>query len=218
MPHLKRQNIGKFWPIARKGTKYLAVASHNQKDSMPLVVVMRDVLGLVKSKKELRKLINEKKIKINHKEITDVNYPIRLFDKLILVDAKKNYRASLSKNKKFILEEVSDKVAEKKLYKIIGKKMLPGKKVQLNLMHDKNIISNEKVSVGDSVLFNFKENKVEEMVPMEKGKKGFVIKGKHAGYQGMIDEIMDRGGKKIAKISSDEGKINVWTKNIVALE
>ena len=216
--HLKRQNIGKFWPIPRKGTKYLAVASHNQKDSIPLIVVMREMLGLVKSKKELQKLINEKQIKINRKEIRDVNYPLCLFDKLTLVDSKKNYRVSLSKNKKFILEEVSDKVAEKKLYKVMSKKMLPGKKIQLNLMHNKNILSNEKVNTGDSILFNFKENKIDEVVTMEKGKKGFVIEGKHAGYQGMINDIMERGGKRIAKIISDEGKINVWTKNVVALE
>ena len=53
MVHLKRQNIGKFWQIPRKGTKYLTVASHNQKKSIPLVVFMREILKIVRNKKEL---------------------------------------------------------------------------------------------------------------------------------------------------------------------
>ena len=42
--YLKRHKIGKFWPVPRKGTKYLAVATHNKNDAIPLVVVVRDVL------------------------------------------------------------------------------------------------------------------------------------------------------------------------------
>ena len=29
---------------------------------------------------------------------------------------------------------------------------------------------------------------------------------------------MERGGKSIAKIISDEGKVNVWIKNIIVIE
>ena len=73
MAHLKRQGIGKFWPIKRKGTAYLAVATHNQKESIPLVVVLRDVLKIVKNKKELKRALNDKQILINQKEIRETN-------------------------------------------------------------------------------------------------------------------------------------------------
>ena len=56
--HIKRKNIGKFWPVPRKGTKYLAVPSHNNSESISLVVVIRDVLKLVRNKKELKRLLN----------------------------------------------------------------------------------------------------------------------------------------------------------------
>jgi len=52
---------------------------------------------------------------------------------------------------------------------------------------------------------------------MEKGKDAFVIKGKHAGINGKIIEIVDRGGKQLAKISFGEEKINVWVKNIIVV-
>ena len=218
MTHVNRHNIGKFWTIPRKGSKYLALASHDKKDSMPLVVVLRDVLKLIKNKKELQRLINEKQVQINHKEIRNTNYPVCLFDIISLLPSKKHYQASLSKHKKMIFNEVPSKDAESKIFKIISKKILPGKKLQINLMHGKNLISNEKAKTGDSVLLNLKDNKIIKIIPMENGKNAFVIKGKHAGYNGKINEIMERGGKSIAKITSEEGKVNVWTKNIIVIE
>jgi small subunit ribosomal protein S4e len=218
MGHVNRQNIGKFWPIARKGTKYLALASHDKSDSIPLVVVLRDVLKVVRNRKELQRVINEKQIQINHKEVQNTNYPVCLFDVINIVSNKKNYQAILSKHKKMIFNEVSDKEAESKIFKVSDKKILPGEKIQINLMHGKNIISDEKVKTGDSILLNLKDNKIMKVLPMEKGNNAFVIKGKHAGYSGQIDEIVSRGGKEIAKIRSEEGKVNVWTKNIIIIK
>jgi len=77
-------------------------------------------------------------------------------------------------------------------------------------------LSNSKAP--SSILLNLKDNKILEILPMEKGKNAFVIKGKHAGYSGKINEIVSRGGKEIAKISSEEGKVNVWTKNIIIIK
>ena len=38
------------------------------------------------------------------------------------------------------------------------------------------------------------------------------------GAEPLLQEIMDRVGKSIAKIISDEGKVNVWIKNIIVIE
>jgi ribosomal protein S4E len=214
MPHIKRQNMGKFWPVSRKGTKYVAVASHNQKNSISLVIVMRNILNLVKTKKELKKAINEKLIKINNKEIRDVNYPLGLFD--VLSVGGKNYRAGLSANKKMIFEEVKD--VKNKTVKIIGKKILGKDKIQLNLMDGRNVLSKEKAKVGDSAVISF-DGKLEKIIKMEKGKIGFVFEGKHAGHKGKIENIVERGGKNLAQIvDEDKKKINVWIKNVIVME
>lgn len=218
MTHVNRQNIGKFWSIPRKGTKYLAVASHNKSDSVPLVVVLRDILKIIRNKKELKRLINEKKIQVNHKEIRVTNYPIGLFDVINFTEAKENYQATFSEHKKMVFEKISDKQSGTKIFKIMNKKILPGKKIQLNLMHGKNIISNEKANTGDSILLNLKDGKIVKIIPMEKGNNVFVIKGKHAGHKGKIEDIIERGGKTIAKILADEEKVNVWIKNIIVIE
>jgi len=216
--HIKRKTIGKFWPIPRKGTKYVAVPKHNKKDSLSLIIVIRDILKIVRNKKELKRLLNEGKIQVNHKIVREATYPISLFDIITLPEAKKHFKAELSPQKKMIFKELSEKESESKIYKILNKRLIEDGKVQFNLMHGKNILIKEKANVGDSLLFNMKSNKVEKVIPMEKGKEAFVVDGKHAGNIGKIEEIIERGGKKLAKINSKEGKINVWIKNIIVVK
>jgi small subunit ribosomal protein S4e len=131
MAHLKRKTVEKFWSIPRKGTKYVAVPNHNQREAIPLVVVIRDMLKLVRNTKELKKLLQEKQIQINHRLVHETNYPISLFDILSLPAAKKHYKAMLSSNKKLIMEEVNDKEANVKIFKVLNKKVLDAKIIQL---------------------------------------------------------------------------------------
>jgi small subunit ribosomal protein S4e len=216
--HLKRNEIGKFWPIPRKGNKYVALSTHNKKESMPLVVIARDILKVVKNRKELKGIISERKVLVNHKIIKETNYPVGLFDIITFPDSNKNYKAVLSKNKKMDFKEVSQKESQTKVYRINGRVKLGKDKIQLNLIEGKNIISKEKVKTGDSVVLNLKDNKIIKIILLEKGRTVFVIKGKHMGVEGKITEIVERGGKSIAKISYEDKKINVWIKNIIVME
>jgi small subunit ribosomal protein S4e len=214
--HLNRNNVNKNWPVPRKnGTKYIAVSNHNNRESIPLIVAIRDILKLVRTSKELKKIINEKQVKINGKEIRTTKYPIGLLDILSL--DKDNYKLSIGTNKKYIFEEVSGKDAETKYIKIIGKKILSKNETQLNLSDGRNIISKDSVKTGDSVLLNVSNNKIEKIIKMEKGNKALVFKGKHSGKSGIIEKIVERGGKIIAEIKADNEKINVWLKNIIVM-
>lgn len=211
--HINRKNTGKFWPIPRKGTKYVAVSTHNRKSSMPLSVIMRDILKLVKSAKELKRILNEGKIKINEKEVRDVKYPIGLFD--ILSFNNKHYKSNFNGKKNFF-EEVKNEEAHTKIIKIIGKNKLKNNIIQLNLTDGRNILTNEKAEVEDSVLYDLNSKKIKKIIKMNKGSTGFVIKGKHSGQKGKILEIINAGGKKLA-IIEDKEKMTVWTKNIIAM-
>jgi len=211
--HKNRYNMGKFWPVAKKGTKYVAKSSHNNSNSVPLAVLMRDVLKLVRTTKELKKVLNEKQIKVSGKEIRDTNYPIGLFDMITAGD--KTFRVILGGNKKFKMEESKDDGT--KVIKIVGKKNLGKKGIQFNLMDGRNVLSNEKANVGDSVIYNYNDAKISKIIKMDKGSEGFVIKGKHAGVRGKIVDIVEQGGKKIAVINDDKEKINVWVKNVIAM-
>lgn len=215
--YLKRQAVRIFWPIPRKGKKYLAVATHEASRGIPLVVVMRDILNFVKNKKELKKLINDKKILINRKVIRKINYPVLLFDSISFPSIKKNYRAVL-KNKKVGFKEIEENEASTRIYKIISKKRLKGGKMQINLSSGKNILSSEKARVGDFAVLNVFENKIIRMIALQKGTNVAVVSGKHIGVYGKIKGIKSEGQNKIAEIISDKGEgIEVDTKNLFAV-
>ena len=52
--HLKRQKIPKKWPVPRKGTTYVVKPSFNLKHGIPILVILRDILGLAQNKKEVK--------------------------------------------------------------------------------------------------------------------------------------------------------------------
>ena len=213
--HLKRQSIKKSWPIPRKGTKYLAVAAHEKNQGIPLSVVMRDILGLTRNKKELQKLINDKKVLVNGKTVRDVKYPILLFDSISFPEVKKHYRAVL-KDKKMSFEEESESAAKNRAYRVMNKKQLKGNKTQLNLSNGKNLLSSEKVDTGDFVVLNFDDNKIVKKISLQKGTEAIVVKGKHMGMQGKIKEITGEGNSKIAEIVVDGEGIKVDIENLFA--
>ncbi len=212
--HIKRQVIKKFWPVPRKGTVFLSVVTHNKTDGVPLMTIMRDVLKLVRTRKELKKLINGKKIQINGKTIRETNYPLMLFDVLSLPSIKKNYVAVL-KSKKMHLEELPEKDAGSRTYKVLGKTPLKSKKIQINLSNGKNVISSEKIKVGDFVLISNSHNKIIKIAPIEKGSQVNIVKGKHVGKEGKINSIVKEGENNVAEIETkDKDKIRVKVEDL----
>lgn len=212
--HLKRQMIGKFWPVPRKGTKFLAVASHEKEKAIPLVVVLRDILRIIDNKKELKKIINEKRILVNNKIIKETNFPVLLFDVISFPNIKKYYRSVFSK-RKIVFEEISEEKSFFKAYKVERKKILKGKKIQINLSDGRNLLSKQNINPGDSVLFNFKDKKIEKVLKSKKDAVVVVLKGKYIGSYGKIREICE---KKFVKIELKDKEVDVDKKNIMVVE
>src|SRR3989344_7084286 len=103
MTHLKRQKMPNTWPLKRKGTKYLAIGIN--KNSIPAIIFLRDIMKLGENKKEIKKIIHDKMIKINGKIIHDDKYALRLFD--VLEIGGKKFKIML-KNKKFCHESANE--------------------------------------------------------------------------------------------------------------
>lgn len=215
--HLKRQEVPKSWPVYRKGTKYIVRPSFNLESSVPLLIVLRDILKLVQNRKEAKRIIFLKQVLLNNKVPKDEKIPVLLFDAISIVSAKKYYRLGLSDKGKFQLNEISEKESERKIAKIVNKKILKGKKVQLNFQDGRNILSNANFKINDSALINFREKKIEKFLPLKENSRAIVFDGKHAGKSGNIKSIDLQ--KKIAELETGNGeKINVLIKQIMVTE
>ncbi|MCL5018416.1 MAG: hypothetical protein M1416_01465, partial [Candidatus Pacearchaeota archaeon] len=185
-------------------------------EGVPVLVALRDMMEIVQNRKEAKKAIHSRHILLNEKAVIDEKNNIQLFDTVSIVPLKKSYRLELSKNGKFYFNEIKENEASKKIAKIINKKMLKGKKIQLNLSDGRNFISDMKCNVNDSVSINLKEGKIEKCIPLKEKSKIVIFAGKHLGDKGEIMNI--NAEEKTAKINSEGKEMNILIKQLMATE
>jgi len=214
--HLKRQKAPKKWPISRKENVFIVRPNSNIKNGIPVLVVLRDILKITQTRKEVKKAIHQKNILLNQKPLKDEKESATLFDIITIVPSKKNYRIDLSENRKFKVEEVNKNDSEVKVSKIIGKKTLKGKKTQLNLMDGRNILSEMKCKVNDSVIIKFNDKKIDKCLPLKEKSKVIIFDGKHMGKRGTIEKIIEE--RKMASVKCVTEKLNILIKQLMVLE
>jgi small subunit ribosomal protein S4e len=212
MSHLKRQAVPKEWPIARKGTTFVVKSSSK---GVPVLVVLRDMLRIAQNRKEVKKAIHMKHLIISNKVVNDEKKCLELFDILTIIPSKKNYKLILSEKGKYDLEEISEKETKEKIAKIIDKKSLKNKKVQLNLWDGRNYITDIKCEVNDSVIIDLEKNKISKCIPLKEKTKVLVIGGKHAGLSGVIETLKPE--LKMVEIKTNTSKFNVLIKQLMVV-
>jgi len=216
MAHLKRHRVPKNWPVARKGSAYLVKPNSDLSKGMPILVVLRDVLGIAQNKKEVKKAVYLKNVLLNNKPVKSEKESVVLFDTIVLAPSKKAYRIGLSESGKFAVDEIKENEASNKIAKIVNKKMLKGKKTQLNLSDGRNFLSDIKCKVNDSLLINFKGNKIEKCLEMKEGAEVVVFEGKHTGSKGVIRKIKPE--RKMVSLTTNEKELNVLIKQIMVVK
>jgi len=237
MAHIKKTQMPKSWPVPRKGKgkRFVAVPSHATSKGISLLFLLRDVLKIVKTRKEARYMTFNEMVKVNNKMRKDENFPVQVFDTINLspsasnrhdptgpdysADPEKvmiNYRLEIV-NKKFNLVEISAKDAETKIVKIVGKKILAKDKIQMNLDDGQNIITKEKFSVGDSIVLNTKNDKIVKVLPLKEGAKIEVIVGKHAGEKGKLEGFEELVRGRTYKIKLEDKTVSLPYKTILVI-
>jgi len=211
--HLKRQKVPKNWPIKRKGTTYIVRPNANISNGIPILVALRDMLKLAQNRKEVKKAIHIKNLLLNGFPVKDEKDSILLFDTLTIVPSNESYRLSLSEKGKFQIEKIKTGEETHKIAKVINKKVLKGKKIQLNLSDGRNFLSDIKCNVNDSVLIDLKKKKIEKCLPLKEKGEVLVFAGKHAGKKANINKIDQV--KKMSELTFENKKINVLIKQLI---
>ncbi len=193
MSHLKRLVTPRSWPIKRKANAFVTRQSpgpHRIKSSLPLNVVLRDLLQLTQRTRETKKVLHDGKIFVDQRAQKDHRFPVGVMDILSIPDLQKNYTVLYDLRGNFIFHEISSEAAGAKLCKIVDKTILRGKKVQLNLYDGKNIIvERDAYHSGDTVVVSLKDMKVTKHIKLENGALVFLTGGRHIGKTGTLVEI-----------------------------
>ncbi len=216
MAHLKRQKVPKNWQVKRKGSTYVVRPNFNISKGIPILVVLRDILKIGENRREIKKIIHQKKVQHNGKSVKDEKNSVLLFDTISLIPPRKHYRLELSEKRKFKVKEINEEESERKTAKIIGKKILKGKKNQLNLSDGRNFISDIKCNINDSVLIDLKNKKIIKCLPLKEKAKIIVFEGKHAGEVGVIKKIVPEN--KLVEVEIKDNKVSILIKQLMVIE
>ena len=72
--HLKRLAIPRSWPLPRKTTIWVTrprAGAHSLERCMPLNIVIRDVIGLARSTREVRTILHNGLVKVDGRIVKD---------------------------------------------------------------------------------------------------------------------------------------------------
>ncbi|HKL23289.1 MAG TPA: KOW motif-containing protein [Candidatus Nanoarchaeia archaeon] len=210
MTHLKRKSIPKEWPMSRKGSTFVA---KNISKGVPILVVIRDIMKIARNRKEVKKAIHMKHLLVSNRIVNDEKKSMELFDTLTIIPSKKNYQLILSEHGKYDVKEISEKETKEKISKIIDKKIVKGKKSQLNLWDGRNYLSDIKCQVNDSVLIDLEKNKILKCLPLKEKCEVLIIGGKHAGDKGVVKRIDLE--EKMVEVKTKDEQFNVLIKQIM---
>ncbi|MBT3303771.1 30S ribosomal protein S4e [Candidatus Woesearchaeota archaeon] len=203
--HLKRIATSKNWKIQKKEEKYVAKpkpGSHSMEYGIPLVLALRDLLKIGKTRKEIRDILHHQEVLVDGKQTKDHKRMVGLMDTISFPKIKKNYRIILDDRGKLNLIEIDEKEAKIKLNKVKGKVMV-GKKIQLNLFDGRNIlVEKTDVKVKATVAIEVPTQKILEQFNFEKGANILLTGGKHIGTVGIVESV--EGNKLVFKNEKNE--------------
>src|SRR3989344_9677608 len=222
--HLKRLSAPKAWPINRKEKKWITKSNpgpHKLDESMPLNLIVKDLLKYAKTTREVKNILNKKEILINKKPVTEIKFPIGILDIIEIPKTKEYFLFLLNKKGKFFLKKINEKKSELKYLSIIGKKILKKNKIQINFYNGNNLITeNKDYKIGDTLLMDLKDKKIIKHLKLEKGSTVYLKKGKYIGSIGIIENINspDTSNNSIIEINIGEKKVNTIKKNILVID
>ncbi len=189
---LKRQMAPLFWGINRKNKRFAITVkpgSHSKNRSIPTAILLRDVLKMVTTLREAKSVIYNGKINVDGITRKSLHHSIGLMDVIELQGISDVYR--LVPTHGHILQPIKIDSSEKskKIVKVTSKTTIRGKKTQLGFHDGRTIIADNNVNVGDSCLIQIPEQKILDVIKLEKNSLVIVTKGVNTGQIGHINNI-----------------------------
>ncbi len=203
---LKRKPAPRFWPIHRKELPWIvkpSSGSHSLQGCLPLTLVLRDMLGVAQTRKEVKMILSEGKVLVDGQIRKKDDFPVGLMDVISMPDMNKYYRVMPS-HKGLVLTPISKEESNIKLVRVEDKTTTT-KGMQISLHDGSNML----VKVADpknpqEVTYNtfdilkitYPEKQVTQTLKTKEGNLAVITGGKNIGKQGKIVEIEKTEAKK----------------------
>ncbi len=205
--HLKRLAAPHFWPILRKEHVWVVKprpGPHPIERSIPLLVLVRDVLGYAETAREARRIIAEGKFWIDGVPRKDYKFPVGLMDVISIPETDEHYRMVPHPQKFLWPLEIPKEEAGLKLVRIENKTTVKGGHIQLNLHDGRNILvrvsnpsnpAEDTYKTMDSLLIRVPSQEIVEHIRFNKGSLAIVIDGRNVGRVGRVIDVVKGMGR-----------------------
>ncbi len=187
----KRLSAPRSWKIYRKSHTWVVntiPGPHRKELSVPLLVLIRDILGLCETAREGRYIINRGEILIDGKVRKNYRFPVGLFDVVSIPKLNKHFRMIMDSHGRIVPREIPEEEKNRKVARVINKYMAPGGRLMITTHDGRNF--EYEANIGDSVVINLEKNAIEARIPLEKGTLAYILSGRYSGSVGKVLEVI----------------------------
>ena len=182
--HMKRLTMPRSWPLPRKSSVWIQKPNpcgHPLDLCMPMGVILRDVLGVAQNRREAKKILHSKLVKVDGAIETDIGRGVGLMDVLTVGDV--SYKCVLDTNGKLRYRTIPAKETLTKICRVMGKTTIKGAKTQVHLHDGRNLLFNEnpEYKTGDSLVISLPDQEVKSYHKFEEGSIAYLTGGNHIG-------------------------------------
>lgn len=197
----KRISAPPIWRIPRKAYKFAprTIPGPHKKDrSIPLQIILRDMLGYGLTRNEVKKILSKRYVAVDGRVRIDPRYPVGFMDVLTIIPNDEYYRIIPAPDNRIFLHPIDKKEAKIKPCFVKGKHTVKGGHIQLTLHDGRNILIKVKdpkkplengYKTHDTLVITIPEQKIKKRIPFKEGVIALVVAGKNMGYVGKIVDI-----------------------------
>ena len=190
---VKRTAAPGFWQISRKDKRFVvrtAPGPHPKSYSYPVLVVLRDILALARTRREALTALNDGNVRIDGRVVRSEAFPVGLMDVIDLVNTGKSYRIVPSFGR-LVPVEVKQEEKDLKLCMVKSKKTTSGAKIGYGLHDGRTIFPEAEVDLkpGDSCIIKVPSQEFRSSFRLSKGSLALLIKGERSGEVATVEDI-----------------------------
>ena len=224
--HQKRLAAPIAFPIARKPFKFTFHGDGGARkisEGIPLGLILRDQLKLVRNLKELKSVLTKKQVLVDGKPKTSPRWIVGPNDVLSIPSINAYYRLIPWIGRRRIkIVEIDEKDSNWKLSVIKNKKTIRKGLTQLNLDDGRNIVlpadeDPTKYATRGTLKIELPTQKILDYYPFELNSPVLIVKGTNTGLSGNLQYLEKRIGKNrsIAIVESGDDRIITAMENVI---
>ena len=198
---IKRLAAPKLWKFKRKTKMRFAIAPrpgpHPKNACLPLGHIMRDLLGIAETNREVRSILNRKLVKVDGIIRKDSSFPLGLMDVLTIGDT--HWRIVPGKSG-LDMKPITAAESLLKPLKVVNKRHVNGK-TQINLHDGRNMLVDKDVyRTSDVILYDLAGKSVKSVVQFKRGALILIAEGKNRGKVGRVEDIISVRGLQPSRV------------------